>query len=168
MAEALVGGVLSAELANPEEICVGEPLQQRRQYLSQKYGVLTGQDNSEVVQGAELVILAIKPQDLPAVCKKLAGRLQVEQAVLSIVAGAKMSTLSEGLGHAAVIRVMPNTPAQIGEGMSLWACTSAVEAAIRELARSILGTVARIYCVIGIADNVGSINHNIVPFFSGW
>ncbi len=143
MAEALVGGVLSAELANPEEICVGEPLQQRRQYLSQRYGVLTGQDNSEVVRGAELVILAIKPQDLPAVCQNVSGRLGADQTVLSIVAGAKMSTLSEGLGHAAVIRVMPNTPAQIGEGMSLWTCAPAVDPARRELARSILGTVGQ-------------------------
>lgn len=143
MAEALVGGVLAAELANPEEICVGEPLPQRRQYLSEKYGVLTGQDNPEVVLGAELVILAIKPQDLPAVCQKLGGRLEPEQAVLSIVAGAKMSALSEGLGHSAVIRVMPNTPAQIGEGMSLWTCTPAVGPAHRELTRSVLGTVGK-------------------------
>ena len=123
MAEALLGGVLSAELANPKEICVGEPLPQRRQYLSQKYGILTSQDNSDTIQGAELVILAIKPQDLPAVCQKLGGQLQAEQAALSIVAGAKMSTLCEGLGHPAVIRVMPNTPAQIGQGMSLWTCS---------------------------------------------
>ena len=98
MAEALLGGVLSAELANPKEICVGEPLPQRRQYLFQKYGVPTVQDNPEAVQGAELVILAIKPQDLPAVCQELGGQLQAGQAALSIVAGAKMSTLSEGLG----------------------------------------------------------------------
>ena len=143
MAEALLEGVLSAELANPKEISVGEPLPQRRQYLSQKYGILASQDNSETIPGAELVILAIKPQDLPAVCQRLGGQLQAEQAALSIVAGAKMSTLREGLGHPAVIRVMPNTPAQIGEGMSLWTCSPAVEPAQRELARSILDTVGK-------------------------
>ena len=92
---------------------------------------------------ADLVILSVKPQDLPAVFGQLEGALAPEQAALSIVAGAKMSTLAQGLGHEAIIRVMPNTPAQIGCGMTLWACSDSVGEDKRDLARSMLATVGQ-------------------------
>jgi pyrroline-5-carboxylate reductase len=143
MAEAIIGGVLSAKLADPEEICVGEPRAERQQYLSHRYGVLASQDNLKAAQGAELVVLAIKPQDLPVVFQQLNGQLEPEQVALSIVAGARMSTLTQGLNHTAVIRVMPNTPAQIGHGMSLWTSSRQVDETMRELTQSILGTIGR-------------------------
>jgi pyrroline-5-carboxylate reductase len=143
MAEALLKGVLAANLAEPNSVSVGEPRRERRQFLSGQYGVRTSQDNQEVATGADLVVLAIKPQDMPAVFQQLNGRLTMEQAALSIVAGARMSTLSKGLGHAAIIRVMPNTPAQIGCGMSLWSCSAQVDQAHRDMAQSILATVGR-------------------------
>jgi pyrroline-5-carboxylate reductase len=143
MAEAIIGGVLSAKLAHPEEISVGEPRAERSQYLSHHYGVLGSQDNLKAAQGAELVILSIKPQDLPVIFQQLKGHLGPEQVALSIIAGAKMSTLTQGLGHAPVIRVMPNTPAQIGHGMSLWTSSGEVDAARRELTQSILDTIGR-------------------------
>ena len=141
MAEAIIGGVLSAKLSNPEDICVGEPLEQRRQYLTQRYGVITNQDNLKAVQGAELVTLSIKPQDLGHASQQLKGQLKSGQAVISIIAGAKIATLTNSLGHDAVIRVMPNTPAQIGAGMSLWTASPQVEADQQALAQSILATV---------------------------
>ena len=143
MAEALMGGVLSAELARADEISVGEPVRLRRDYLSEKYGVNTHAGNGAAVDGADLVLLAIKPQDLPAVAQDLKQHLKPEQAALSIIAGARLSTLMEGLGHSAIIRVMPNTPAQIGYGMSMWTCTTQVDPAQRALTQSILGTVGQ-------------------------
>ena len=143
MAEAILSGVLSANLASPDDIWVGEPRRDRCQFLSRQYGVQTSQDNLEAVDGTDLVLLAIKPQDLPAVLPQLHGRLRPEQAVLSIVAGASMAALTEGLGHPAIIRVMPNTPAQIGCGMSLWTCSATVDKAKRAHTQSILGTVGR-------------------------
>jgi pyrroline-5-carboxylate reductase len=143
MAEAIIGGVLSAKLAHPEEICVGEPRAERSQYLSHRYGVLASQDNLKAAQGADLVVMAIKPQDLPVVFQQLNGQLGPEQVALSIIAGAKMSTLTQGLSHAPVIRVMPNTPAQIGHGMSLWTSSWQVDEARRGLTQSILGTIGR-------------------------
>ncbi|MFQ6028045.1 MAG: pyrroline-5-carboxylate reductase [Dehalococcoidia bacterium] len=143
MAEAILGGVLSANLALPEDISIGEPIAQRRDFLTERYSVETHQDNLKATKDADLVVLAIKPQDLPVVFRQLGGKLDPEQAALSIIAGAKMSTLSQGLDHAAIIRVMPNTPAQIGHGMTLWACSEQVDETQRQLTQSILGTIGK-------------------------
>ena len=141
MAEAILRGALDGRIAGAGEVRVGEPRPERRQYLSQEFGVSAHQGNQEAADGADLVILAVKPQDLPAIFKELHQRLNPAQAVLSIVAGAKMSTLTQGLGHPSVIRVMPNTPAQIGHGMSLWTCSEQVDEPKRDQARSILSSV---------------------------
>ena len=143
MAEAIIAGVLSATLAEPADICVGEPRAERRQYLTQRYGVLTSSDNLKAAQGADLVVLSIKPQDLSPASGDLRGHLTPEQTALSIIAGAKMSSLSQTLEHQAVIRVMPNTPAQIGHGMSMWTASREVDASKLELTRSILETIGR-------------------------
>ena len=143
MAEAIIGGVLSAGVAMPEDINVGEPVAGRRTYLTETYGVAAKGDNLEAAKGADLVVLAIKPQDLSKVSESLKGKLGPDQAGVSIIAGAKMDTLAESLGHEPVIRVMPNTPAQIGEGMSLWTASKKVSGAAREMTQSILGTVGK-------------------------
>ena len=92
---------------------------------------------------ADLLILAIKPQDLPVIFQELGELLRPEQAVLSIIAGAKMSTLSKGFSHESIIRVMPNTPAQIGQGMSMWTCSRQVSEQQRDFTRSIVSTVGK-------------------------
>ena len=143
MAEAILRGVLDARLAEGGDVCVGEPRAERREYLAQQFGVRSDQDNQVAAQGADLVVLAIKPQDLPSVFKQLHQKLDPGQTALSIVAGAKMSTLTQGLGHTGIVRVMPNTPAQIGEGMSLWTCSDQVDENKRDMVRSVLGTVGR-------------------------
>lgn len=143
MAEAILGGALSAGLVEPGDVAIGEPVPQRRDYLAERYGVKTHSDNLKTAEGADLVVMAIKPQDLPVVFGQLGGKLAPEQAALSIVAGAKMSTLAQGLKHESIIRVMPNTPAQIGCGMTLWTCSEPVSDAHRDLARSMLGTVGQ-------------------------
>ena len=143
MAEAIIGGVLSARVAEPRDISVGEPIADRRRYLANNYGVLARGDNLEAAAGADLVVLAIKPQDLPKVSEGLKGNLAADQAGVSIIAGAKVSTLADSLGHGPVIRVMPNTPAQIGQGMSLWTASREVSAPAREMTQSILGTVGK-------------------------
>ena len=141
MAEAILHGVLSGELAAPKDISVGEPVAERREYLSSKFGVNVEADNLKSAQHADLVVLAVKPQDLGAVMGQLKGHLDAHQAALSIVAGARMDTLTSGLGHKSVVRVMPNTPAQIGAGMTLWTCSEGVDDTKREMTKSVLGTI---------------------------
>ena len=143
MAEAILRGVLTAGLAKGEDISVGEPRPERCQFLSREYGVQVHEDNVQAVPRADLVVLAVKPQDLSVVFGQLHHRLTPDQSAVSIVAGARMSSLTEGLGQPAVIRVMPNTPAQIGYGMTLWTCSKDVTKAQRDLTQSILGTVGR-------------------------
>ena len=101
----------------------------------------TTADNTKAAAAGDILVLSVKPQDLPGVMAQLEGSLRREQAALSIVAGARMSTLTEGLNHPNVIRVMPNTPAQIGQGISLWTCAAQVQDELREMARSVLSTL---------------------------
>lgn len=141
MAEAMIGGILGQGIARPEEVCAGEPVEARRQQLSQRRGIATTADNREASQQSDLVVLSIKPQNLMEVLAELRCSLRREQVVLSMVAGARMDTIVSGLGHQGVIRVMPNTPAQIGAGMSLWLAAPTVSQAFRETTRSILRTL---------------------------
>mgnify|MGYP002152464499 FL=1 len=143
MAEAILHGVLSGKLAAPQDISVGEPVAERREYLINEFGVLADADNLKTAKDADLVVFAVKPQDLGSVMAQLNGHLGPQQAALSIVAGAKMETLTKGLGHQAVVRVMPNTPAQIGEGMTLWTCSDGVDNSRREMTKSVLGTIGQ-------------------------
>jgi len=141
MAEAILKGVLDAGVAAPGDIAVGEPRADRREFLAKEYGVKNHAGNAEAAAGADLVVLAVKPQDLPYVFSQLGPNMRSGQAALSIVAGAKMSTLAGGLDHNAVIRVMPNTPAQIGCGMSIWTCSQDVDDGLKGLTKSILATI---------------------------
>ncbi len=141
MAEAIIGGILEKKLTRPQEVSVGELVESRRAYLKDKYGVNVYQGNVEAAQDSDILILSIKPQNLSEASGDLKGRLSARQTVLSIVAGARMETLVRGLGHTSVIRVMPNTPAQISQGMSVWTASPDVDYEHREAARSILQTM---------------------------
>ncbi len=143
MAEAILRGVLDAQVAAATDVAIGEPRPERRQFLSGEFGVQAHQGNLDAAREADLLILAIKPEDLPVIFQELGERLRPEQAVVSIIAGAKMSTLSKGLSHESIIRVMPNTPAQIGQGMSMWTCSRQVSDQHREFTRSIVSTVGK-------------------------
>jgi pyrroline-5-carboxylate reductase len=93
------------------------------------------------VDGAGVVVLSVKPQILPDVLTTLKGRIPKQALVLSIVAGAKIAALTSGLSHAAVVRSMPNTPAQVGQGMTVWSTTSETTSQQRDQAREILGAL---------------------------
>ena len=141
MAEALIGGILASGLAKPQDVRVGEPVEARRSYLETEHGLRAVANNAQAVEGAEMVILAVKPQDLPKVLAELNGDLAESSAAVSIVAGATIATLTGGLDHEAVVRVMPNTPARIGAGMSVWTATPGVSEAVREATRGMLGAL---------------------------
>jgi pyrroline-5-carboxylate reductase len=141
MGEAMLAVVLEEGLAKPEAIWVSDVSLARRKALVQQYGVAAMADNLEAISGKEIVVLAVKPQNLAEVMAKLGGRLESDQVVLSIVAGARIDTLSQGLKHGAIARAMPNTPAQIGEGMSVWTATPRVTEEQKGLVGAILGAM---------------------------
>ena len=141
MAEAMLGGLLEARLATPGKIAVGEPQEARRSYLTERYGMKATSDNLEASEAADLIVLSVKPSNLAAVMNELSRGLDTGQVVLSIVAGARMETLTKGLKHEAVIRVMPNTPAQIGAGMTVWTASPEVPGDKITASREILRTL---------------------------
>ena len=123
MGEAMIQGLLSKKLLSPESITVAEPRLERQQDLQQKHHVRVSADNRQAAKVGKTIVLAVKPQDLESVLSELKGTLRPEQMVISIVAGARINTISKQLGHDTVVRVMPNTPAQIGQGISVWTST---------------------------------------------
>lgn len=143
MGEAMLSAVLSKGLATPRDVCVSDIKPERLQYLEQKYGVAATESNKEAVGKGEIIVLAIKPQNLAEIMADIKGHFKPGQLVISIIAGARIGTLRSGLNHKAVVRVMPNTPAQIGEGMSVWTTTPEVTEAQKRSARAILGSMGK-------------------------
>jgi len=142
MGEAMVKCLLTKRLTVSQDIVVSDVSPSRRELLSKKYGVSTLADNGRAVDNAALVILAVKPQNLPQVVGEIKG-LSPKQLVLSIVAGATLSSLCQGLNHSSVIRAMPNMPAQIGEGMTVWVATAETKQKQKELAQTVLGALGK-------------------------
>lgn len=138
MGEAIIGGLLRHQVASPENILAADALAERVADLHARYGVTPFTENIAAAAQADVVILSIKPQMLKKVLSGLKGKLQPSALVLSIVAGASMLTLSEGLDHPYLVRSMPNTPAQIGEGITVWTASPAVTPDQMDLARHIL------------------------------
>ena len=143
MAEAIIRGILDRGLVEVGDIVASDISAERQSYLKESYSVATTSDNRSAVERAEVIVLAIKPVSLPEVMRELKGYLQPGQLVLSIVAGATVTKICQGLDHRNVIRAMPNMPAQIGEGITMWTATSEVKKGDRQKARSVLGALGR-------------------------
>jgi pyrroline-5-carboxylate reductase len=143
MGEAMISAVLSEGLASPADIIVSEPLEERRRYLARQHGVKVTAANKQAIPASDVVVLSIKPQTLPDVLAELSGALKSDQLVLSIIAGARIATLRDGLRHSVIVRSMPNTPAQIGEGVTVWTATPSVTAAQKRSAAAVLGAMGK-------------------------
>jgi pyrroline-5-carboxylate reductase len=138
MAEAMIAGLLRQASAPLASLIAAEPRPERVEELRARYGVETTADNVVAASQADVVVLSIKPQTLGKVLNNLRGHVQSHALVLSIVAGAPILKIASGLEHTAVVRSMPNTPAQIGEGITVWTAAPAVTGEQRDMAREIL------------------------------
>jgi pyrroline-5-carboxylate reductase len=141
MAEAIIAGVLRGNLVTPDQIVASHPRADRRDALARTHGVRTVDGNAAAIDGADVVLLAIKPQMLARVGREIRGGLKPGQLVISILAGATTRALTGHLGHREVVRSMPNTPAQLGKGMTVWYATPETSAEQREQAASLLGAL---------------------------
>ena len=126
MGEAIIAGLLRQKLTSPENIYASEPRLERCEELQIKYGVKTSTQNVQVLADADVVLLSVKPQVLDKVLNELKGFIPSEAVVISILAGATIEKISNGLAHQAVVRTMPNTPGQIGKGITVWFASNAV------------------------------------------
>jgi len=143
MGEAIASSLLSEGICTPKDIYAADISEARRQYLMQKYNIRVTPTNSDAIKDADIIIMAVKPQNLAEVLAGLSGKLKAGQLVLSIIAGARIITLQEGLRHNCIVRSMPNTPAQIGEGMTVWTATKEVTESQKNYVRSILAVMGK-------------------------
>ncbi|MHB8630390.1 MAG: pyrroline-5-carboxylate reductase [Candidatus Limnocylindria bacterium] len=141
MAEAMIRGVLDTHLIPPSRITVTGPRRERRAELAKQFGITALASNVDAAKQADVVVLAVKPQVLPTVMQELRGKLAAEQLVISIVAGANMRALEGGLAHPTIVRAMPNTPAQVGMGVTAWYPSPAVTADQRERTKGIVAAL---------------------------
>ena len=152
MGRAMINAIIRQQLAEPEDITVADVRAESREALAVELGVTTTDSNIAAAMSGDVIVLAVKPQNLDEVMADLKGQLCGSHLVVSIIAGKTLASLTAGLGHAAVIRVMPNTPAQIGLGMSVWTATEAVDAAQKETARRVLTAMGEEYFTPAEAD----------------
>jgi pyrroline-5-carboxylate reductase len=138
MAEAMIAGLLRGNLVKPEQVVASHPREERRRQLESEYGIRSVARNTDAVQGADVVLLAIKPQMLVRVGREIGPELRKGQLVLSIIAGATTAALIGILGHNQVVRSMPNTPARLGRGMTVWYATPDTTADQRSQASALL------------------------------
>lgn len=143
MAEALIKGVVKAEVYPPENVLVSDIRADRLTYLAEKYGVVLAPGNAELAAQVETVVLSIKPQNMTEALESIRDTLKSGTLVISIAAGIRIANITAVIGEAPIIRVMPNTPALIGEGASaLFA---------NERATALVGQATAIFSAVGKA-----------------
>jgi len=158
MAESMIAGLLKRQLVAPAQIVGSHPRAARCSELAAKYGIHVVESNREATTGERLsdaaappppaaqssiIVLAVKPQKLNGVLHELKDALRPTDLVLSIIAGARIETIAGELLHPAIVRAMPNTPAQVGEGMTVWTATAQVDETRRRQVGAMLGALGR-------------------------
>jgi pyrroline-5-carboxylate reductase len=144
MAEAIIAGLLGKNLVKPEQVVGSHPREERREELAGKYGIRLVEHNRDAVEAtSSIVVLTVKPQRLSVVLRDLKEAVKPDHLVISIVAGTRIETIADALQHRAIVRAMPNTPAQIGEGMTVWTATAEVTEAQQAQIHAIFGALGR-------------------------
>ncbi|MBN1257484.1 MAG: pyrroline-5-carboxylate reductase [Planctomycetes bacterium] len=119
MAEAILNGILSDQLVDPGQVSASDPSEERRQVF-QKFGCKVCDDNGEVASATDILILAVKPQVIEDVIKSFSKKIRPSTLVISIAAGVSCARLEKVLPeNTHLVRVMPNTPIMIGNGVSV-------------------------------------------------
>jgi pyrroline-5-carboxylate reductase len=143
MAEAMIKGILADKLVDPCLITASGPRPERGQELHGRYGINGITDNVKAAQAGKTVVLSVKPQVLPKVMAQIQGCIAPETLLISIVAGMRISLIQRELNVDMVVRAMPNTPAQIGMGMTVWTATERVTEDARRQAQAILAALGK-------------------------
>ncbi|MBI5961256.1 MAG: pyrroline-5-carboxylate reductase, partial [Chloroflexi bacterium] len=138
MGEAMIQGLLKNKTVAPEQIIAADARPERLEELAAKYGVHTTLNNLDAATQANILVLSIKPQVMDQVLPEVRAGAKTCSFVLSIVAGVPIRRISDGLANPCVVRVMPNTPARIGQGISVWTATAETPEPQHEQARLLL------------------------------
>ena len=140
MAASLVGG-LRAQGLDASQIRASDPGAETRSRIQAEHGIETFENNAQAIDGADVIVLAVKPQVMKAVCQALQPNLQDGQLIVSIAAGITCASMTAWLGEQPIVRCMPNTPALLRQGVSGLYATSAVSAEQRQQAEELLSAV---------------------------
>ncbi len=119
MAEAIIRGIVMRGLYTASQISVGDIKTERLAHLADVYGVTTATENSRVAATADVLVLAVKPQIMAQAAQSISGHMRRDALLVSIMAGKRISDIEAFFGERAIVRVMPNTPALVGEGASV-------------------------------------------------
>lgn len=143
MAESMIAGLLRQDLVSAQQISGSHPRESRRKELTERFAIRMFESNArsaENIRDAKCPVnlITVKPQRIARVLQDLKGAIAHESLVVSIVAGARIETISRELGTGHVVRAMPNTPAQIGAGITAWTCSDAVTDQERALVEHLL------------------------------
>lgn len=143
MGGAMISGLVNSQLVSPGQITASDPNEVRGQELVETLGINYTTDNVEAAENADIVVIAVKPQYIEMALHELRGRVDSVGLILSIVAGIKISNIVEDLHNSRVVRSIPNTPAIIGEGISVWTATYEVLDEYKSLAQQILAALGQ-------------------------
>ncbi len=141
MGEAMIKGLLHQQVLLPEHIVASDPRAERLEELRQLYGIEVSTDNAEAARSSDVLVLSVKPQVMGKVLPQLRGQVDGVRLILSIVAGVPLKTISDSLLNVRVVRSMPNTPGQIGAGITVWTAAPEVAAEQRAQAEALLGAM---------------------------
>ncbi|WP_367373312.1 pyrroline-5-carboxylate reductase [Pseudomonas lini] len=140
MAASLIGG-LRAKGLDAAQIRASDPGEETRARVSAEHGIEVFADNADAIQGVDVIVLAVKPQAMKAVCEAIRPSLQPNQLVVSIAAGITCASMNNWLGAQPIVRCMPNTPALLRQGVSGLYATGEVSAEQRQQAEELLSAV---------------------------
>ncbi len=141
MGEAVLRAALDKAVASAADVRIAEASAERRAAVERALGIVPTSDPGEAASDADLIVFAVKPQEFEAAAAPVRGQMRAGQTIVSIMAGVRIATIVRATGHDAVVRVMPNTPAAIGEGMSAWMATPEVTGAGKDQVRALLAAL---------------------------
>lgn len=139
MAEAMLTGLLKKAGVPPDHVTMCGPRRERLEQLAKSHGVHATADSRRGAAEADILVVSVKPQSLDDVIAEVRGAIPKGSLVISIVAGARLGSLTNGLDHDSIVRAMPNTPAQVGQGITVWTATTAVTDDQRSQTEAVLG-----------------------------
>ena len=143
MASSVIKCIIEKGVYEKEDIVGSSPRLARARELSKQFGIKMMQNNAEAASFGDIVVLSVKPQIFSTVAKELKEVLQDHQIVLSIMAGIPIEVIQRELTHKKAVRVMPNTPVQVGQGMSVWTATEEVSEEERIYVREIFSSMGK-------------------------
>jgi pyrroline-5-carboxylate reductase len=143
MASSIIKCITEKGLYRKEEITGSGPRLKSLEEVKKRFGINITQKNTDAAKFGDIIILSIKPQVFPAVAEEIKDSINDNQMIVSIMAGVDIETLQRELLHKKIVRAMPNTPAQISEGMTVWTSTKEIKENEKDEVKKIFSSMGK-------------------------